>query len=129
MSSLIRIKIKSQLFEALRNLIYFLLYTSSNADEDEGIGDDNDEDDDDDDNGDDDDDDDYDEYDNGDDDDDNDARSLLTRFACCYPPPHSLALSHSLTYFLKVKHCNRPEMYYKRDIVFIDKLQILRFWN
>ena len=73
---------KSQLFEALRNLIYFLLYTSSNADEDEGIGDDNDEDDDDDDNGDDDDDDDYDEYDNGDDDDDNDARSLLTRFAC-----------------------------------------------
>ena len=83
LSSLIRIKIKSQLFEALRNLIYFLLYTSSNADEDEGIGDDNDEDDDDD--------------DNGDEDDDDDARSSLTRFACCYPPPHTHTLHSTLT--------------------------------
>ena len=77
LSSLIRIKIKSQLFEALRNLIYFLLYTSSNADEDEGIGDDNDEDD--------------------DDDDDDDARSSLTRFACCYPPPHTHTPHSTLT--------------------------------
>ena len=67
LSSLIRIKIKSKLFQALSNLIYFLLYTSFYAVDDQGINNLPDDDDNDDDDSDDDDDD---TDDDGEDDDD-----------------------------------------------------------